>query len=102
MNAVKVSLEARCKLFCPSSISAYGFDKEEVRYNVNEETYQRPKFLYGVTKVYMELLGSYFAEKHGLDFRSLRYPGVLTKVKPFGGTTDFAISELTSDDICRC
>jgi threonine 3-dehydrogenase len=101
LNAVKVSLDIKCKLFCPSSISAYGFSRESDRFNINEETYQRPKFLYGVTKVYMELLGNYFAEKHGLDFRSIRYPGVLSSVKPFGGTTDFAISQLTSDDLCR-
>jgi len=92
LNAIKVSLDIKSKLFCPSSISAYGFDKEHERFEIDEETYQRPKFLYGVTKVYMELLGNYFAEKHGLDFRSLRYPGVLSSVKPFGGTTDFAIS----------
>lgn len=39
----------------------------------------------------VELLGSYWAKKIGLDFRSLRYPGVVSALPPGGGTTDYII-----------
>lgn len=99
-NAVRVCSERSIKLFCPSSISSYGFTDFRDKQNVNENSYQRPTTIYGVTKVYMELLGSYYQKKSGLDFRSIRYPGVLSPVLPHGGTTDYAIGHLTRDASC--
>ena len=55
-NAVRLCADRGIKLFCPSSISAYGFTDFRDKLNVNENTYQRPTTIYGVTKVYMELL----------------------------------------------
>ena len=38
-----------------------------------------------------ELLGTYYNKKLNLDFRCLRYPGVVSALPPGGGTTDFII-----------
>jgi len=41
----------------------------------------------------MELLGSFYFNKYGLDFRTIRYPGVVSADPPGGGTTDYIIGK---------
>jgi threonine 3-dehydrogenase len=50
-----------------------------------------PTTMYGVTKVAGELLGNYYHEKWGLDFRGVRFPGLINAGVPGGGTTDYAL-----------
>lgn len=47
------------------------------------------------SKVLMELLGSHYFNKYGLDFRTIRYPGVVSADPPGGGTTDYIIGIYT-------
>jgi len=74
-------------MFVPSSIAVYG--NTSTLDGTPEETACEPLTIYGCTKVYLELIGSYYKTKYGLDFRCLRYPGVFTAAKPGGGTTDY-------------
>lgn len=44
---------------------------------VDDQTIQRPVTMYGCGKLYGELLGAFYRNRFGLDFRSLRYPAVI-------------------------
>jgi threonine 3-dehydrogenase len=44
---------------------------------VSDTTLQRPTNLYGSGKLYCEGLGRWYANKFGLDFRSIRYPHMI-------------------------
>ena len=50
-----------------------------------------PTTMYGVTKVAGELLGAYYFTRWGLDFRGVRFPGLINAGIPGGGTTDYAL-----------
>lgn len=58
---------------------------------VPNEIRLKPTTMYGVTKVAGELLGNYYHEKWGLDFRGVRFPGLINAGVPGGGTTDYAL-----------
>jgi threonine 3-dehydrogenase len=62
------------KVVFPSSVASYGLDTGEV---VTDTTLQRPITAYGASKVYGELMGRFYLRKFDLDFRSLRYGGVI-------------------------
>ena len=41
--------------------------------------------------MYMELLGEYYHHRYGLDFRSARFPGIISATTPGGGTTGLSL-----------
>jgi threonine 3-dehydrogenase len=59
------------KVIFTSSMGAYGVVPGGI---VNDETVQRPQIMYGVTKVFGELLGLYYHRRFGIDFRGIRFP----------------------------
>lgn len=78
------------KIFWPSSIAVFG--RGIPSENVGQEVVLNPSTLYGVTKVSGEKLCEYYYEKHGVDIRSIRYPGLISwKAPAGGGTTDYAV-----------
>ena len=58
---------------------------------VPNEVPLQPATIYGVTKVACEMLGAYYAQRWGLDFRGVRFPGLISAGVPGGGTTDYAL-----------
>ena len=89
-NCLEVSREKGCALFTPSSIGSFGDETPHVK--TPQDTIQRPKTIYGVTKVTGEMLSDYYARRFGVDTRSVRFPGLISYVAPpGGGTTDYAV-----------
>jgi nucleoside-diphosphate-sugar epimerase len=90
INCLEVARECNAAVFTPSSIGAFG--PETPADKTPQDTVQRPKTIYGVSKVAGELLSDYYHKRFGLDTRSVRYPGLISnKTLPGGGTTDYAV-----------
>ncbi|MFH1448238.1 MAG: NAD-dependent epimerase/dehydratase family protein [Candidatus Micrarchaeota archaeon] len=89
-NVLDLSVEHNIRVFWPSSIAVFG--PNTPRDNTPQHTIIEPTTIYGVTKLAGELLCQYYFLKHGLDVRSLRYPGLVGyKAPPGDGTTEYAI-----------
>lgn len=89
-NVLEVAREQGCAVFTPSSIGSFGEATPHVK--TPQDTIQRPRTMYGVTKVTTELLSDYYYTKYGVDTRAVRFPGIISNVTPpGGGTTDYAV-----------
>ena len=97
------------KVVFPSSIAVYGFnslEQKETAGSVSEYEYTKPSTMYGCNKLYCEHLGRYYAHSYRrlatdsvagqdknrgvVDFRCVRYPGLISaETIPTGGTSDF-------------
>ena len=89
-NVLEVAREYKCAVFTPSSIGSFGMDTPHVM--TPQDTIQRPRTMYGITKVTTELLSDYYFLKYGVDTRAVRFPGIISNVTPpGGGTTDYAV-----------
>lgn len=89
-NVLEVARENGCSVFTPSSIGSFGPGTPAD--GTPQDTIQRPRTIYGVSKVTTELLSDYYFTKYGVDTRSVRFPGLISYVTPpGGGTTDYAV-----------
>ena len=78
------------KIFWPSSIAAFG--PTTPRDHTPQKTVMEPTTIYGISKLAGEGWCAWYHRNHGVDVRSLRYPGLISwKTLPGGGTTDYAI-----------
>ena len=86
----------------PSSIAAYGMPDLQIKGQfprVREWEWNYPRTMYGCNKLYCEMLGIYFSQHYRqlaadrpvmLDFRGLRFPGLISAFTlPSGGTSDY-------------
>jgi nucleoside-diphosphate-sugar epimerase len=92
------------KFIFPSSIAVYGMPDLATKAQVpplKEYEYTMPTTIYGCNKLYCEHLGRYYArhyrqlattpELFGVDFRCVRFPGLISALTmPAGGTSDYA------------
>ena len=90
------------KFLFPSSIAAYGLPDLETKITysrLREWEWNTPRTMYGCNKLYCEQLGIYYSKNYRqlavdrpvmLDFRSLRFPGLISAFTvPSGGTSDY-------------
>ena len=70
-NVLEVAREKKCAVFTPSSIGSFGPNTPKA--HTPQDTLQRPRTMYGITKVADELLSDYYV------------------TPPGGGTTDYAV-----------
>ena len=92
------------KFIFPSSIAVYGMPDLATKAEagaVVEDDHCQPITMYGCNKLYCEALGRYYDRHYRLlaqdrtadliDFRSIRFPGLISSdTMPAGGTSDFA------------
>lgn len=91
------------KFIYPSSIATYGMPDMPTKQKagkVKENQFLEPITMYGCNKLYCENLGRYYMHYYRLmtaeigklqvDFRALRFPGLVSAITtPTGGTTDY-------------
>jgi threonine 3-dehydrogenase len=92
------------KFLFPSSIAVYGLESLEEKRDkgaLTEDVCNMPHTMYGCNKLYCEKLGVYYSKFYGqkhldenpphmLDFRAIRFPGLISAVTlPSGGTSDY-------------
>jgi threonine 3-dehydrogenase len=109
VNLLKLSIDQSMlrgrpvKFIYASSIAVYGMPDMETKKNagrVREDDFLHPITMYGCNKLYCEHLGRYYAGHYqqlsatkaiGVDFRCVRFPGLISAVTmPTGGTSDYA------------
>ncbi|WP_124640685.1 MULTISPECIES: NAD-dependent epimerase/dehydratase family protein [Amniculibacterium] len=91
LNFLEMAKEQKLnKIFWPSSIAVFG--KGIPKENVGQDVVLNPSTVYGISKLAGEKWCEYYNEKHGVDVRSIRYPGLISwKTPAGGGTTDYAV-----------
>lgn len=92
------------KFIYPSSIAVYclpNLETKQAAGKVREDQFTTPATMYGINKLYCEHLGRYYSKHYKqlannanpdelLDFRALRFPGLISsETVPTGGTSDY-------------
>jgi len=117
MNLLRLAVEqsqwqgASVKFIFPSSIAAYGIPSLEEKAKAGaakEGEWNTPTTMYGCNKLYCEHLGRYYhfyyrqlaadcGTSETVDFRSIRFPGLISaETIPTGGTSDYGPEMLHS------
>jgi nucleoside-diphosphate-sugar epimerase len=90
LNVLELARTTRLQqVFWPSSIAAFG---PTTPATATQHTVMDPTTVYGISKLAGERWCAWYHAHHGVDVRSLRYPGIISwKTPPGGGTTDYAV-----------
>lgn len=87
LNVLEATRIAKARVVFTSTIATYGPGVPE---RVDEGTQQRPTTMYGITKVFGELLGEYYLRRFGVDFRAIRLPSVIGPGRGPGGASAYS------------
>lgn len=74
------------KVIYSSSVASYGPGLPEP---VREDARQEPRTIYGISKVFSELVGLYYWRRYGVDFRAVRFPSVVGPGRGAGGASAY-------------
>lgn len=90
LNVLELARTRRLeRVFWPSSIAAFGPGTPAA---APQATVMDPGTVYGISKLAGERWCAWYHANHGVDVRSLRYPGLVSwRTPPGGGTTDYAV-----------
>jgi nucleoside-diphosphate-sugar epimerase len=78
------------RIFWPSSIAVFGPTTPADA--APQQTVTEPTTVYGLSKLAGEGWCRWYHRNHGVDVRSVRYPGLISwTAAPGGGTTDYAV-----------
>ena len=79
----------RILFFFPSSIAVYNKQKS-INQKIDEKSFcKNPLTVYGETKLISESYGINIEKNSNVDFRCIRFPGIISATsKPTGGTSD--------------
>lgn len=88
-NILEQARNLKSTIFSASSIAAFGESSSKFP---AELELQRPSTIYGITKVHLELIGDYYYNKYGVDFRCLRIPIVTSENLPGGASAAFTVT----------
>eukprot|EP01060_Flectonema_neradi_P002243 TRINITY_DN11364_c0_g1_i2.p1 TRINITY_DN11364_c0_g1~~TRINITY_DN11364_c0_g1_i2.p1 ORF type:complete len:253 (+),score=31.76 TRINITY_DN11364_c0_g1_i2:80-760(+) len=78
-NVLELSKNLSLRVLVPSSIAC--FSPESGNENVPDMAVMKPKTVYGVSKCFTENIGIYFRKKYDVDFRCIRYPGIVSTLE---------------------
>jgi nucleoside-diphosphate-sugar epimerase len=68
-----------------STAAVYGPSSEKAR----EDHYHVPSTIYGISKMYGEMVGTWFSRTYGIDFAAFRYASVIGAGRGEGGASAF-------------
>lgn len=90
LNVLELARQTKLRVFWPSSIAVFGPTSPKLQ--TPQHCSMDPGTVYGISKLAGEGWCAWYHRVHGVDVRSLRYPGLISwKTAPGGGTTDYAV-----------
>eukprot|EP01059_Diplonema_ambulator_P004875 TRINITY_DN14602_c0_g1_i4.p1 TRINITY_DN14602_c0_g1~~TRINITY_DN14602_c0_g1_i4.p1 ORF type:complete len:361 (+),score=139.80 TRINITY_DN14602_c0_g1_i4:104-1186(+) len=94
-NVLELARQLNLRVIAPSSIAI--FSEESGQNRTPDLAVMKPTTIYGVSKCFQENIGLYYHRRYGVDFRCIRYPGILSTLEE-GSNPAFKLYRPTTDD----